>query len=407
MRKYRIAWLPGDGIGPEVCDAARLVLDAAGFHADYLHGDIGWEFWRKEGDALPQRTLDLLAGTDAAFFGAITSKPASEAARELAPELHGRGFNYRSPIVRMRQLLDLYVCLRPCRAFPGNPLNYRDGIDIVVFRENTEGMYIGVEFPRIPDILRADPAIRKLPAEAAVSIRSMTPHASRRIVEAAFQYAVKHGRRKVTAVHKANVLRATCGVFLEAAQEVAARYPQIQFETANVDAMCMWLLKNPSSYDVIVTTNLFGDILSDLCAQLVGGMGFAYSGNIGDKYAVFEPTHGSAPKYAGQNKVNPIASILAAKMMAQWLGEGTVARIIEHSVADVIEHGSPRTYDMGGTAGTHEIARAVAVRAAALAEHPATEDQINMRAALAQRIDKQGTKIEELAGTGVPDAQGG
>ncbi|HTP35253.1 MAG TPA: isocitrate/isopropylmalate dehydrogenase family protein [Candidatus Acidoferrales bacterium] len=407
MRKYRIAWLPGDGIGPEVCDAARLVLDAAGFHADYLHGDIGWEFWRKEGDALPQRTLDLLAATDAAFFGAITSKPASEAARELAPELGGRGFSYRSPIVRMRQLLDLYTCLRPCRAFPGNPLNYRDGIDIVVFRENTEGMYIGVEFPRIPDILRADPAIRKLPGEAAVSIRSMTPQASRRIVETAFQYAVKHGRRKVTAVHKANVLRATCGMFLEAAQEVAARYPQIQFETANVDAMCMWLLKNPSSYDVIVTTNLFGDILSDLCAQLVGGMGFAYSGNIGDKYAVFEPTHGSAPKYAGQNKVNPIAAILAAKMMAEWLGETTVARIIEHSVANVIEHGSPRTYDMGGTAGTHEIARAVAVRAAALSEHPATEDQINMRAALAQRIDKQGTKIEELAGTGVPDAQGG
>ena len=145
--------------------------------------------------------------------------------------------------------------------------------------------------------------------------------ASRRIVEAAFQYAVKHGRRKVTAVHKANVLRATCGVFLEAAQEVAARYPQIQFETANVDAMCMWLLKNPRNYDVIVTTNLFGDILSDLCAQLVGGMGFAYSGNIGETYAVFEPTHGSAPKYAGLNKVNPLAAILAAKMMVEWLGE--------------------------------------------------------------------------------------
>jgi 3-isopropylmalate dehydrogenase len=264
-----------------------------------------------------------------------------------------------------------------------------------------------VEYPRIPDILRAEAGIRKLPAEAAISIRSVTAHASRRIVEAAFQYAVKHGRRKVTAVHKANVLRATCGVFLEAAQEVAARYPKIEFETANVDAMGMWLLKNPRNYDVIVTTNLFGDILSDLCAQLVGGMGFGYSGNIGDNYAVFEPTHGSAPKYAGLDKVNPIATILAAKMMAEWLGETTVARIIEPSVAEVIEHGTPRTYDMGGAAGTHEIARAVAKRAAALAEHPATEEQINMRAALAQRIDKQGTKIEELAGTGVPDTQGG
>jgi 3-isopropylmalate dehydrogenase len=407
MRKYQIAWLPGDGIGAEVCDAARLVLDAAGFHADYLHGDIGWEFWCKEGDALPPRTLELIGKTDAAFFGAITSKPAADAVRELVPELRGRGLGYRSPIVRMRQILDLYICLRPCRAFRGNPLNYREGIDLVVFRENTEGMYIGVEYPRIPDILRAEAGIRKLPADAAISIRSVTALASRRIVEAAFQFAVKHGRRKVTAVHTANVLRATCGVFLEAAQEVAARYPHIEFETANIDAMGMWLLKNPRNYDVIVTTNLFGDILSDLCAQLVGGMGFAYSGNIGDKYAVFEPTHGSAPKYAGQNKVNPIATILAAKMMAEWLGEAQVARIIERSVADVIEHGAPRTYDMGGAAGTHEIARAIALRAASLAEHPATEDQINMRAVLAQRIDKHGTKIEELAGTGVPDTQGG
>jgi len=360
MRPYRIAWLPGDGIGPEVCDAARLVLDAAGFQAEYLHGDIGWEFWRTEGDALPQRTLDLLANTDCAFFGAITSKPVAEANRELAPELQGRGLTYRSPIVRMRQMLDLYICLRPCRAFRGNPLNYREGIDLVVFRENTEGMYIGVEFPKVPAEFQAVPAMKRIPPEAAISIRSVTREASRRIVEAAFDYAVKHGRRKVTAVHKANVLRATCGVFLEAAQEVAARYPQIQFDTANVDAMCMWLLKNPLSYDVIVTTNLFGDILSDLCAQMVGGMGFAYSGNISGKYAVFEPTHGSAPKYAGQNKVNPLATILAAKMMAEWLGEAEIARNVERAVAEVVERGAVRTYDLGGNAGTMEIARAVA-----------------------------------------------
>ncbi len=164
----------------------------------------------------------------------------------------------------------------------------------------------------------------------------------------------------MTAVHKANVLRATCGVFLEAAQEVAAGYPQIEFETANVDAMCMWLLKNPQSYDVIVTTNLFGDILSDLCAQLVGGMGFAYSGNIGSGYAVFEPTHGSAPKYAGQNKVNPMATILAAKMMPEWLGEVEIARAIENAIAGVIERGEVRTYDMGGRSGTIEMAEGVA-----------------------------------------------
>jgi 3-isopropylmalate dehydrogenase len=360
VSNYRVAWLPGDGIGPEVCDAARLVLDAAGFQADYLHGDIGWEFWRAEGEALPARTLDLLRNTDCAFFGAITSKPAAEAVRELAPEFQTRGLTYRSPIVRMRQLLDLYICLRPCRAFPGNPLNYRDHIDLVIFRENTEGMYIGVEFPKIPEALLAVPAIRTLPPDAAISIRSVTRHASRRIVEAAFQYARKNGRRKVTAVHKANVLRATCGVFLEAAREVAACYPDIEFDTANVDAMCMWLLKNPLNYDVIVTTNLFGDILSDLCSQLVGGMGFGYSGNIGEKYAVFEPTHGSAPKYAGQNKVNPLAAILAAKMMVEWLGEREIASNIERAVAGVVERGAANTYDLGGSASTMDVARSVA-----------------------------------------------
>ncbi len=356
---YRIAWLPGDGIGVECCDAARVVLDAVGFQAEYIHGDIGWEFWVKEGEALPERTVRLLRSTDCAFFGAITSKPVKEAARELAPELQNRGLTYRSPIVRMRQLLDLYVCLRPCKAFPGNPLNYRDAIDIVVFRENTEGMYIGVEFPRTPEAFYQEPGMARIPRDAAVSLRSITREGSRRIVKAAFEYAVRNNRRKVTAVHKANVLRATCGLFLEAAREVAAGYPQIEFDTANVDAMGMWLLKNPTSYDVIVTTNLFGDILSDLCAQLVGGMGFAYSGNIGDHYAVFEPTHGSAPKYAGQNKVNPLATILAAKMMLEYLGEAEKAAAIEHAIARVIAEEAVRTYDMGGAATTAQMAEAV------------------------------------------------
>jgi 3-isopropylmalate dehydrogenase len=360
MPNYRIAWLPGDGIGPEVCQAARTVLDAAGFSAEYLDGDIGWEFWRREGDALPARTIELLKATDCAFFGAITSKPAAEAARELAPALQGRGLSYRSPIVRMRQLLDLYICLRPCQAFPGNPLNYRDSIDLVVFRENTEGMYIGVEFGRVPEVFYQEPGMGRVPRTAAISVRSITPEGSRRIVRAAFDYALKHGRRKVTAVHKANVLRTTCGLFLECAQEVAARYPQVAFDTANVDAICMWLLKNPQNYDVLVTTNLFGDILSDLCAQLVGGMGFGYSGNIGDRYAIFEPTHGSAPKYAGLNKVNPLATILAAKMMLEWLGESGMAAAIEQAVAEVVAQGEVRTYDMDGSATTSEMAQAVA-----------------------------------------------
>lgn len=359
---HRIAWLPGDGIGPECCAAARLVLDAAGFQAQYIHGDIGWDFWRREGEALPPRTVELLKSTDCAFFGAITSKPFKDAERELAPELRGRGFSYRSPIVRMRQLLDLYCCIRPAKAFPGNPLNYRPGIDLTVFRENTEGMYIGVEFPRVPDAFYREPSMLRIPPDAAVSIRSITREGSRRIVRAAFEHAARHGRRKVTAVHKANVLRATCGVFLEAATEVASEYPRIQFDTANIDAICMWLLKNPGNYEVIVTTNLFGDILSDLCSQLVGGMGFGYSGNIGDRYAVFEPTHGSAPKYAGQNKVNPLASILAAKMMLEWLGEREKASAIESAVAAVVAEGSARCYDMGGQATTEEMARAVCAR---------------------------------------------
>lgn len=357
---YRIGWLPGDGIGPEVCDAARAVLDAVEFRAEYIHGDIGWEFWVKEGEALPERTVELLRSTDCAFFGAITSKPAQEAERELAPHLKGRCLTYRSPIVRMRQLLDLYICLRPCRAFAGNPLNYRESIDLTVFRENTEGMYIGVEFPHVPESFTQERGMSRIPRDAALSLRSITRKGSERIVRAAFQYAARHHRRKVTAVHKANVLRATCGLFLEAAREVAAGFPQIEFDTANVDAMGMWLLKNPSSYDVIVTTNLFGDILSDLCAQLVGGMGFGYSGNIGDRYAVFEPTHGSAPKYASQNKVNPLATILAAKMMLEWLGEKEKAAEIEQAVAAVVAQGTVRTYDMGGNATTSGMAQAVA-----------------------------------------------
>lgn len=356
----RIAWLPGDGIGPEVCDAARRVLDAVEFDAEYIHGDIGWEVWRAEGDALPERTLELLRTTDCAMFGAITSKPVSAAEAELAPHLRGTGLVYRSPIVRMRQTLNLYTCLRPCRAMKGNPLNYRDDIDLVVFRENTEGMYIGVEFAQVPETFFAEKAMAKIPRDAAISVRSITREASRKIVTAAFEHAVRYGRRKVTAVHKANVLRATCGLFLETAQEVAARYPQIEFDTANVDAICMWLLKDPTNYDVIVTTNLFGDILSDLCAQMVGGMGFACSGNIGTTYAVFEPTHGSAPKYAGKNKVNPIAAILAAAMMLEWLGEQEKAHEIEKAVAGVIEAGAARTYDLGGSATTKEMADAVA-----------------------------------------------
>jgi 3-isopropylmalate dehydrogenase len=302
----------------------------------------------------------MMGKTDCAFFGAITSKGKDASHQELAPELQGKGYVYRSPIVRMRQLLDLYVCLRPCKAYPGNSLNYKDGINLVVFRENTEGMYIGVEFAQVPEPFYAVPGADKLPRDAAISIRAITPGGSERIVRAAFEYAAQHGRKKVTAVHKANVLRQTDAVFMDAARKVAAEYPGIRFDDANIDAMGMWLLKNPFNYDVIVTTNLFGDIISDLCAQMVGGLGFGCSGNIGKEYAVFEPTHGSAPKYAGKYIVNPIATILAAKMMLDWLGEADKAAQLEGAVAEVIAEGQVRTYDMGGDSSTLDMARAIA-----------------------------------------------
>jgi isocitrate/isopropylmalate dehydrogenase len=362
MAKFKIAWLPGDGIGVDVMDAARIVLDRIALDAEYIRGDIGWQFWCNEGDALPKRTLDLMKGTDCAFFGAITSKGKEASEKELSAELQGKGFAYRSPIVRMRQLLDLYICLRPIKAYPGNPLNYKEGINLVVFRENTEGLYIGIEYSKVPEEMFAIKGMEKLPRDAAISIRAITPGASERIVRAAFEFARKNNRRRVTAVHKANVVRMTDAVFMEAARKVAKEYPDIPFDDANIDAMGMWLVKNPLNYEVIVTTNLFGDIISDLCAQMVGGLGFGCSGNIGTNYAVFEPTHGSAPKYAGQFKANPIATILAAKMMLEWLGEADKAAQLEGAVAAVIAEGQVRTYDMGGSASTLDIAHAVAAK---------------------------------------------
>ena len=369
MPRYRIAWLPGDGVGVEVMDATRLVLDAVGLDADYIHGDIGWEFWRAEGDAFPARTIALLKSVDAAMFGAVTSKPTRAALDELAPNLVDRGLVYRSPIVRMRQLFDLYVCLRPCKTYPGNPLNFREGLDLVVFRENTEDLYAGVEFSPVPPELsqtlaRLAPAFAPFkdlgPDDYAISCKINTRRGSERIVRAAFKFARAHGRKKVTVVHKANVVRASDGVFLEEARNVARDFPEIAMDEANVDAICMWLLKNPSNYDVLVAPNLYGDIISDLCAQMVGGLGFGCSGNIGVKLGVFEPSHGSAPKYTGQNKVNPIATILAAKMMLDWLGEGAKGRAVEDAVSKVLRAGLVRTYDMGGVSTCREMGAAVA-----------------------------------------------
>ncbi len=367
MPKYRIAILPGDGVGVDVVAATLPLLEKLGLEAEYFHGDIGWEFWCKEGNALPDRTIKLLKETDACLFGAITSKPKDEAAKELVPALQGKGLSYFSPIVRLRQEFDLYTNMRPCKAYPGNPLNYRDDIDLVIFRENTEGMYAGVEWHPLPaEVRRALELHPKMKAfkgtpdaDIAVSTRIMTRKGCERIVRAAFEYARKHKRRSVTIVEKPNVLRETGGLMLDVARGVAREFPDVPLKEANIDAMCMWLIKNPQDYDVLVAENLFGDIISDLGAQLVGGLGFASAGNIGANYAVFEPTHGSAPKYTGQDKVNPIATFFAAKLMLDWLGEKEKAARLEGAVAEVIREGKVRTYDMGGASKTSEMGRAV------------------------------------------------
>jgi 3-isopropylmalate dehydrogenase len=369
MAKYKIGWLPGDGVGVDVLDATKIVLEKINLDAEYIHGDIGWEFWCNEGDALPKRTIELLNSVDAAMFGAITSKPVKQAEEELIPELKGKGLVYRSPIVRMRQTFNLYNCMRPCKAYEGNPLNYKDNIDLVIFRENTEDLYAGVEFNQVPDELKAvltklQPSFKPFANlsgdEFAISCKINTKSGTEKIIRAGFEFARKNNRKKVTIVHKANVVRATDGLFLEKAKEIAKEYPEIIFDEANVDAMTMWLLKNPYNYDVLIAPNLYGDIISDLAAQMVGGLGFACSGNIGEKLAVFEPSHGSAPKYAGLYKVNPIATFLSAKMMLDWLGETEKATRLENAIAEVIKEGKVRTYDMGGNSSTIDMGNAVA-----------------------------------------------
>lgn len=380
MAKYRIAWMPGDGVGVEVMNATKLVLDALKFDAEYIPADIGWEFWCREGNPLPDRTIETLKNTDCALFGAITSKPRDEANEELDPSLHGKGLSYFSPIVRLRQLFDLHTNLRPCKAYPGNPLNkLGDDIDLVVFRENTEGSYGGIEWFPLPEkIARAmadegegHPARMKKWFErgldnVALSTRIMSRQGCESICRQSFEYAKKFGRKSVTLVEKPNVLRETGGLMTRVFREVAKDYPGIGAWEANIDAMCMWLIKNPADYEVLVAENMFGDIISDLAAGLVGGLGFACAANIGDKYAVFEPTHGSAPKYDGKGVVNPMAMILTAKMMLDWLGEAEMAERLEAAVAGVIAEGRVQSYDMKGVragspgaASTTEMAQAV------------------------------------------------
>jgi 3-isopropylmalate dehydrogenase len=366
MAQRTVVVLPGDGIGKVVLPEALRVLDAVGFEANYVEAPIGWDYWIHEGNPLPERSVDLIAEHKVALFGAITSKPKDKAAAELSPELHGRGLVYFSPIVGLRQRFNLDVCIRPCITFPGNPLNFiRRGagdtieeplVNAVIFRQNTEGLYAGLEWtdppPNVRAALASHPKFKAFadvsPADMAISTRLFTREACRRICAEAFAYADRHGYTNVTICEKPNVLRETSGMMVSEGRLVQQRYQHIELWETNIDAQMMWLTKNPEDYGVVVAGNMFGDIISDGFAGLVGGLGFAASANIGRDVGVFEPTHGSAPKYAEIDPpiVNPIAMILAAAMMLDWLGETERAERIRTAVGTVVADGTVRTYDM-------------------------------------------------------------
>tara|TARA_B100000700_G_scaffold331784_2_gene468603 strand:+ start:2463 stop:3596 length:1134 start_codon:yes stop_codon:yes gene_type:complete len=356
VSKYKIAWLPGDGVGPELAGLAKRVLNQLGLDATYINGDIGWDFWKSEGNPLPSKTRQIIQDTDCAFMVAITSKPQSQAINELEPSIKKEGIKYISPILTIRQDMNLHTNIRPCKSFTGNRLNYRDGIDITIIRENTEGLYSGVEFFPVPGkvfsaLNNHNVNMNRFSEHSlndlAISTRICTRKGCRSIVYQAFEYAKKNNNKSVTLVDKPNVLRETGQLMSEEARKIAKEYPEINFSEANMDAMCMWIVKNPEEYDVLVAENMFGDILSDLAAQLVGGLGFVGSANIGDDYALFEPCHGSVPKYKGQNKVNPIATFLSLKMMLDWLGEKKMANNLENAISKLIKMNKYGTYDMG------------------------------------------------------------
>lgn len=326
---YEVTLIPGDGIGPEITKAACRVVDATGVAIDWQKVDAGQDVMGEYGTPLPDSVLQSIKKTGVALKGPITTPV---------------GSGFRSVNVALRQALDLYVNLRPALSIPGVKSRYED-IDLVIVRENTEGLYAGVE--------------HMVGLDAAESIKIITRRASERVARFAFEYARREGRGKVTAVHKANILKCSDGLFLEAARHVAENYNDIEFEDRIVDNMCMQLVQKPELYDVMVLPNLYGDIVSDLCAGLVGGLGVAPGANIGEEIAVFEPVHGSAPKYAGKNKANPTATLLSAVLMLRHLGETQAADRIVAAVRKVIGEGKRVTYDLGGDAGTSGIADAV------------------------------------------------
>jgi isocitrate dehydrogenase (NAD+) len=354
---HRVTLIPGDGTGPEISEATRRVLEATGVAFDWDVQHAGTDVMDEYGTPLPEQVLDSIRANKVAIKGPITTPV---------------GTGFRSVNVALRKELDLYMCLRPCKSYKGVRSRYED-IDLVVVRENHEDLYAGIEFEQgSPDARKlidfmADLGARRVREDSGISIKPISVTGTRRIVKAAFEYAIKHGRKKVTAVHKANIMKYTDGLFLKTAREVGEEYADsgVEFEDRIVDNMCMQLVQKPELYDVLVLPNLYGDIVSDLGAGLAGGLGVAPGGNIGDDAAVFEPTHGSAPKYAGQNKVNPMAMMLSGVLMLDYLEETDAADRLEAAISSVIEEGKSVTYDMKPSrddptaVGTSEVADAI------------------------------------------------
>lgn len=334
-----ITLIPGDGVGPEIAEAARRVIEATGVPIRWDIQNAGEDAFKKEGTPLPGRVIESIRNNRVALKGPVTTPV---------------GTGFRSVNVALRQALDLYCCLRPCKSFRGARTKYED-IDLIIVRENTEDLYAGIEFEKgkeetqqLIDFVRLKTG-KGIRPDSGISIKPISVYGTERIFRYAFEYARKNNRRRVTAVHKANIMKYSDGLFLEVAKEVATRYPDIEFEDRIIDNMCMQLVQKPELYDVLVLPNLYGDIVSDLAAGLIGGLGLAPGANIGDNTAVFEPTHGSAPKYRGLNKVNPIAMILSGVMMLRHIGETAAADRLERAVASVIEEGRYVTYDMKPT----------------------------------------------------------
>ncbi len=330
MTEYRVTCIPGDGIGPEIMAATKVAVAATGVRIQWIDVEAGADVMDKYGTPLPQAVIDSVRDTKVAIKGPITTPV---------------GSGFRSVNVGLRKELDLYANLRPAVSIPGVRSRY-DDVDLVVVRENTEDLYAGVE--------------HMVGLDAAESIKIITRRGSERIARFAFDYARREKRRKVTAVHKANIMKLSDGLFLEVAREVAAGYPDIEFEDRIVDNMCMQLVQKPELYDVLLCPNLYGDIISDLCAGLVGGLGVAPGANIGEHMAVFEPVHGSAPKYAGLDKADPTALVLSAVLMLAYLGEAEASRALFDAVRAVIGEGRRVTYDLGGTSGTRDMGEAIA-----------------------------------------------